>query len=147
MGRSVYAKPQFKCDPPHPAIGEAHADVSSGAAEVYASGNAANDFLYLSYTAGECGLDFPQPLVLQVDNAAAECFINNSAFKSKLKHIDTRQHWVKVLRNREILIPQHVPSADNIADIFTKILSRDIFERLRDRIMHPLILDDEASLN
>ena len=48
----------------HPAIGEAHADVSSGAAEVYASGNAANDFLYLSYTAGECGLDFPQPLVL-----------------------------------------------------------------------------------
>ena len=41
-------------------------------------------------------LDYPQPFKLEVDNQAAEVFINDTAFKSKLKHIDCRQEWVCV---------------------------------------------------
>ena len=61
-----------------------------------------------------------------------------SAAKTKLKHIDCRQEWVKVLRNKDILKPVHVDSKDNVADLFTKILPRGTFERLRDSIMTPL---------
>ena len=50
----------------------------------------------------------------------------------------SRQEWVKVLRNKDILKPVHVDSKDNVADLFTKILSRGVFERLRDLIMVPL---------
>ena len=64
--------------------------------------------------------------------------VDRSAAKTKLKHIDCRQEWVKVLRNKDILKPVHVDSKDNVADLFTKILSRGVFERLRDLIMVPL---------
>ena len=120
----------------HPDIGEAHADVSSGAAEVYAAGNATFDFLNLSYVIDEIGnIAFPKPIVLEMDNTTAECFVNNTAFKSKLKHIDVRQKWVKMLRDKSILIPKHVGTLDNLADLFTKVLSKETFLRLRSQLM------------
>ena len=119
----------------HPDIGEAHADISSGAAEVYAAGNATFEFLHLSYTADEMGIPFPKPFTLQIDNKAAIAFADNSAFKSKLKHIDVRQEWVQTLRNHSIINPVYVPSEENLADIFTKILDAATFIRLRDRMM------------
>ena len=121
----------------HPKIGQAHADISSGAAEVYAAGNAVNDTLHLSYVAEESGIEFPLPFTLQIDNAAAEAFIKRTAAKSRMKHIDCRQSWIKTLRDSEICIPVHVDTKYNLADLFTKILDRATFETLRDRIMQP----------
>ena len=112
--------------------------ISSGAVEVYGSANATFEFLYVGYITEEAGQDFPQPILLQLDNSAAQAFIERSASKTKLKHIDCRQEWVKVLRNKDILKPVHVDSKDNVADLFTKILARNTFERLRDLIMIPL---------
>ncbi len=129
----------------HPAIGEAHADISSGAVEVYGSANATFEFLYLGYISEEAGHEFPQPILLQLDNSAAQAFIERSAAKTKLKHIDCRQEWVKVLRDKEILKPVHVDSKDNVADLFTKILPRTTFERLRDLVMVPMSRDTESS--
>ena len=45
----------------HPDIGESHADISSGANEIYAAGNATQECLHLSYVVDEMGMDFPQP--------------------------------------------------------------------------------------
>ena len=50
-------------------IGEAHADTSSGAAEVYAAGHCTYDFLFLSHVAGEMRIDFPRPFKIQMDNS------------------------------------------------------------------------------
>lgn len=116
-------------------IGEAHADQSSAAVEIFVAGNATKDILHLSYVADEIGIPFPKPFKLQMDNEAAKCFAEDTVSKSKLKHIDARQEWVKILRDREICTPVHVDSADNLADIFTKILSVDTFERLRDQLL------------
>ena len=71
-----------------------------------------------------------------MDNTACEAFVNNSCFKSRLKHIDARQEWVHVLRNKEILIPKHVNTDLNVADIMTKILPPSTFTNLRSLIMH-----------
>ena len=122
----------------HPDIAEAHADCSSGAAEVYAAANATHELLELSYAADDCGITFPKPDVLQMDNSAVEAFTNNSCFKSKLKHIDCRQSWVRTLRDKEIVIPTHVGTGENLADLFTKILPASSFLRLRNRIMREL---------
>ena len=120
-------------------IGEAHADISSSAAEVYCAGNASMDFLNLSYVASEMNVKFPKPyaFVMQIDNAAAKIFADNSAYRTKLKHIDCRQEWVKILRDKDICQCRHVPSVDNLADLFklTKILPVHTFERLRNRLM------------
>ena len=72
--------------------------MSSGAAEVYAAGNATQDFLHLSYVAEELGIGFELPFNLQIDNTAAEAFANDTVIKTKLKHIDCRQDWVRILR-------------------------------------------------
>lgn len=78
-----------------------------------------------------------------MDNSAAKAFANNSCFKSKLKHIDTRQCWVRILRDREIVRPVKVPTHDNLADIFTKILSVEVFVRLRNRLIHDPAAPDQ----
>ena len=119
-------------------IGESHPDISSGAAEVYAAGNATFEFLHLSYTAEEMGIPFPKPFTMQIDNKAALAFSDNSAFKTKLKHIDCRQKWMKTLRNKNVIRTKHVKSENNLADIFTKILDQDTFERLRNRMMYKM---------
>ncbi len=59
-----------------------------------------------------------------------------SFLADKLKHIDCRQEWVKMLRDRRICIPTHVDSEFNKADIFTKILCSPVFKRLRDYLMY-----------
>jgi hypothetical protein len=85
--------------------------------------------------ADEMGLDFPKPFFLQMDNTAAIAFSKNTCFKSKLKHIDVRQEWVRTLRNKDIMLPVHVSSALNLADILTKILSTAEFLRMRERLL------------
>ena len=114
---------------------EAHADMSSTATEVYAAGNAACEMLYHGYVAKEHGNPIPKPMTLQIDNTACIAFVNNSSFKTTLKHIDCRQEWVRALRDKQQIIPQWVQTADNLADLFTKILPAPTFIRLRDLIM------------
>jgi hypothetical protein len=117
-------------------IGEAHADISSGAAEVYAAGNASMDFMYLNHVMEEMGIPYPQPYKLQIDNAAAKVFAKNTAGRTKLKHIDARLDWVKTLRNSEISEPVAVPTEVNLADMFTKILTKSTFVKHRNRCLH-----------
>ena len=83
------------------------------------------DFLYVSYVAGEAGIKYPKPFVLQIDNDAARIFAmdTKSCFRSRMKHIDCAQEWVRILRDKDICLPSWVGTDDNLADIFTKILS------------------------
>jgi len=132
----------FACE----AIGEAHADMSSGAVEIYAAGNATLDIMGIKYVAEEMGFEFPTPFVLEMDNNAARIFCHGSALKTKLKHIDCRQEWVKTLRDRNIMLPAYVPSEENLADLFTKILPPALFERLRDQLMKFFSIPTQSSI-
>ena len=87
------------------------------------------------------GMSFPLPFTLEMDNDAARIFCQGSAQKTKLKHIDCRQEWVRTLRDRNVMIPKHIPTKGNFADIFTKILDKNTFEHLRDQLMHPYTPD------
>ena len=42
------------------------------------------------------------------------------------------------MQDRNILNVVHVPSENNLADLFTKILPKATFIRLRDQLMHRL---------
>ena len=70
-----------------------------------------------------------------MDNGAAHIFCKGSAQKTQLKHVDCGQSWVQTLRDREVMTPVHVPTKENLADIFTKILDKNTFEHLRDQLM------------
>ena len=70
----------------HPNIDESHADISSGANEVCAAGNATHECLHLSHIVDEMGVNFTKPIPLQMDNTAAEAFANSNAKKTKQAH-------------------------------------------------------------
>ena len=84
---------------------EDHPDRSSGASETRGAGNATMDFLHLSYIGREAGIKFPKPFVLQIDNDAARIFANDTCFRSRMKHIDCGQEWVRILRDKAICRP------------------------------------------
>ena len=95
------------------------------------------DIMSVSYPTEELGMEFPYPFTLEVDNDTARIFANATAQRSKLKHIDCRQEWVKTLRNKNVCNTVHIPTKENLADIFTKILPSGDFIRLRDQLLHP----------
>ena len=99
-----------------PLIGKAHADMSSAAVEIFSLGNATIDITGLSYVVEEMGMAFPIPFTLEMDNDAARIFCLGSAHKTKLKHIDCCQEWVRCLRDRKIMTPVHADSKGNDAD-------------------------------
>lgn len=120
-----------------PLIGEAHAEVSTGGVEIYATANATYEILDMSYLIEEQGRKFPFPFELMMDNTTAEAFCNQTVKRSKLKHIDCRQEWVKCIRDKNIMIAKHVDTKENLADLFTKILDSKTFILLRDQMMIP----------
>ena len=83
------------------------------------------------------GIKFPFPFKLEMDNRAARIFCQGSALKTKLKHIDCRQELVKTLRDKSIVDPVWIPTKDNLAGLFTKILPLQDFIRLRDQMLRP----------
>ena len=56
---------------------------------------ALNEFLHLSYVTDKMGFEFPIPLTLEVDNQTAIHVSKGSTKRSKIKHIDARQSWVR----------------------------------------------------
>ena len=121
-------------------IGEAHADMSSAAVEIYAAGNATLDILGYSYVVEELGLKIEKPFNLEIDNDAAKIWSRGTGGRTKLKHIDCRQEWVKTLRDKNIVNPVHIDTDLNRADIFTKILPSKTFTGHRDALMKPCIM-------
>jgi hypothetical protein len=91
----------------HPKMIEGHADVSSGACEIYEAAQATFNILQMK-CADEMGVEFNMPANLELDNSAAEVFANDTAMNTKLRHIDQRQHWVQGLRNAGLIKARHV---------------------------------------
>ena len=110
--------------------------LSVGEGETYAATAGIMEFMSVSYISSEAHLeDFPQPMIINMDSTVAESFMKNSCLKTKMKHIDVRQTWVRTIRDASIAVPCHIKSEDNLADIFTKILLKIAFVRIRDKLM------------
>ena len=66
-----------------------------------------------------------------MDNKSTIALGKNPVFHDQSKHIDTRFHFIReCIENREVKL-DYVKSKDQVADIFTKALKIDDFERLR----------------
>ena len=58
--------------------------------------------------------------------------------RTKLKHIDARQEWVKMIRDKQLLRMIKVDTKSNVADLGTKILGKFTFQKLRGMLMYDL---------
>jgi hypothetical protein len=69
-----------------------------------------------------------------VDNKSAIKLAKNSVHHERSKHIDVRYHSIREhIKEKEVRVT-HVSSNDQVADIFTKTLSRPLFENCRRKL-------------
>ena len=71
------------------------------------------------------------PILLKVDNQGVIQLSNNNKFHMHMKHINVRYHFIHEALENKLLEIKYVPTDENIVDIFTKLLSRPLFEKFR----------------
>jgi hypothetical protein len=85
---------------------------------------AAKQILWMFSEMEEVGYAEEKPGVLYNNNSGAVALTKNMKHNSCVKHIDIRHHFIReCIDNGEISV-QHVPSINNLADLFTKALGR-----------------------
>ena len=66
-----------------------------------------------------------------MDNKSAIALVKNLVFHDRSKHIETKYHFIRqCIENMHVEV-EYVKSLDQIADIFTKPLKYDTFQKLR----------------
>ncbi|XP_019244295.1 PREDICTED: uncharacterized protein LOC109224163 [Nicotiana attenuata] len=69
-----------------------------------------------------------------IDNKSAQALAKNPVYRDRSKHIDTRYHFIRERISKKEVELKYVKSHDQHADIFTKPLKFDDFQRLRSRL-------------
>lgn len=68
---------------------------------------------------------------LYLDNQSAIRLIKNPEMHTRAKHISVRYHFIRELYEKGDINVTYVNTNDQEADIFTKALHRDKFQKLR----------------
>ena len=78
----------------------------------------------------------PPPSTLLTDNQSTEALVQQrGAMGARSKHIDVRHHHIREVVLSGAARVQWVPTAEQLADAFTKALPSATFHRLRGKIM------------
>jgi len=82
----------------------------------------------------DIGYERLDPPTINVDNQSAIKLIKNPEFHKRSKHIDIRYHFIREKFMSKVINIEYVTSKDQIADILTKTLSKELFRNLRTRM-------------
>lgn len=69
----------------------------------------------------------PTPVALGCDNQSTLTLIRHPTVSNKLKHIDVAHHYARECAEAGTVAFHYIPSAKNVADIFTKLLPTPTF--------------------
>ena len=86
--------------------------------------------LWLKQQLSDFGVTF-DALEIRCDNTSAINISKNPVLHSRTKHIDIRHHFLRDHVEKKNIVLTHCRTEDQIADIFTKALSKDQFVNLR----------------
>jgi hypothetical protein len=103
--------------------------LSTVEAEYVAMSRCAQQMVWMQSWLNEVKVDNTLPGVIKCDNRGAIALTKNTKDHGKVKHIDIRHHYIRELLQSGAIIIEQVPSADNLADLFTKPLPRDLHHR------------------
>ena len=73
-----------------------------------------------------------EPTIIHCDNNSAIALSKNYVFHQRSKHIDIRYHYICVLVNNGEICLKFCRSKEQLANIFTKPLEKNVFEHLRE---------------
>ena len=94
------------------------------------------EIIFVRSLLAEMGLPQEQPTILRVDNSGAVELSRDRKSCHRSRHVDRRFFKVRELEAMEVLQVEHVPTADNRADLLTKALDVEAFLRHRNSLMN-----------
>ncbi len=108
--------------------------LSTAEAEYVSATHVAKQVLWHRSLFEELDLPLPTTSTIFTDNQAAISISHHPEFHARTKHIDIAHHFLRDLIEQKIIDTVYVNTRDNLADLFTKGLARDLHEDLTYRI-------------
>lgn len=109
--------------------GQKSVSLSSTEAEYKAISEVVTEILYIKMIVEFLDEKLQLPIQVKVDNLGAIYLSKSASTSTRTKHIDTHYHFVREYVEDGIVQIEFVRSEANQADIFTKNLPRDSYER------------------
>ena len=109
--------------------------LSTAEAEFVAATEAAKDVLWFRGILDELSLLPSDASAVFEDNQACVRMIQNQSVSARNRHFCIKMHWLREQVSNGRVVFHHVTSADNTADIFTKVLPAGTFLRLRAKLL------------
>ena len=107
---------------------------SSTESEYRALANATAEVVWLQSLLQELGISQSKPPILWCDNLGATYLTVNPLFHARTKHIEVDFHFVRHLVSQRKLEVRFISTRDQIADIFTKPLTRCRHDMLKSKL-------------
>ena len=105
--------------------------LSSTEAEYVAASIATQEAVWLRALLADLKFIQDAPTVIEEDNQGAIALSKNPKFLGRTKHVDIRYHFIRdKVESKEILL-KYCPTNNMVADVLTKALSKNSFERFR----------------
>jgi hypothetical protein len=103
---------------------------STTEAEYVVAASCCSQHLWITYTMSDFAEEYTH-VPLQCDSTSAISVAKNPLHNSKTKHIEVRYHFLRDNIEKGKIALIHVPTHDQLADIFTKPLDQATFTHLR----------------
>ncbi|KAJ0533858.1 putative RNA-directed DNA polymerase [Helianthus annuus] len=107
---------------------------SSAEAEYRAMATTVSEILWIRWLHNELGAQQSNSTILFCDNKAARHIANNTVFHERTKHVEMDCHFVRERVESKEILPMHIESANQIADLLTKPLGGPQLKILLDKL-------------
>lgn len=111
-------------------------------AEYLALSLAVKELIWIYMLLKTMGIPIEKPCVIYEDNRATIKIAENATAMRRTKHIDIRHHFLREHVENGIITVKPVATTEQLADIMTKVLGKELFVRLRDKITSDINLDN-----
>jgi hypothetical protein len=98
-------------------------------AKLFAATNNAHDMLYTKPIIESLGLHVQLPMIMEVDNKGAVDLVNNYSMGGRTRHVETRQYFLRQLKEENSIKVIWTPGKMNSSDLYTKNLARTDFKK------------------
>ena len=110
--------------------------LSSTEAELMALTEVAIEVIHFMMLCSAMGMYFTVPVVVDTDNKGAYDLCHRESTGAHSRHVNRRVYKARELRAMRVIKPRLVPTDDNVADMFTKMLDRGKFTKFRNEVMN-----------